>query len=190
MKRLPPAKRNHLIGVVLATIGLISLVYFLLINPQNEKNRVVAASIGHETAQLQQYKAAIKQMEATKSALAELTQQLNRAEEDVASGDLYAWTYDTIRRFKAGYHVDIPTIGQPATGECDLIGNFPYKQFRFSLSGTAYYHDLGKFVSDFENKFPHCRVLNLAADPLGSSPAAGERLSFRLDIIALVKPNS
>jgi Tfp pilus assembly protein PilO len=189
MKRLPPAKRNQLLVVIFATLALIGLVYFLLINPQNERNRALASSIGHETAQLQQIKTTIKQMEATTSALADLTQQLNHAEQDVASGDLYAWTYDTIRRFKATYHVDIPTIGQPASGECDLIGNFPYKQIRFSLTGLAYYHDLGKFVTDFENRFPHCRVLNLTADPAGNTPAAGERLNFRMDIVALVKPN-
>jgi hypothetical protein len=113
---------------------------------------------------------------------------LGRAEEDVASGDLYAWTVDTFRRFKAAYHVDIPTVGQPSQSDCDLIGDFPYKQIRFSLTGTAYYHDLGKFVADFENKFPHCRVLNLTADPSVGGPTSGEKLNFRMDIVALVKP--
>lgn len=190
MKRLPAAKRNQLIVVILATVGLIALVYFLLIHPQNEKNIDLGTNIAKETIQLQQIKTAIKQMEATATALADLTQQLNHAEEDVASGDLFAWTYDTIRRFKATYHVDIPSPGQPSLSECDLLGNFPYKQIRFSLTGTAYYHDLGKFVSDFENKFPHCRVLNLTADPVGNGANGGERLNFRVDIVALVKPNS
>ena len=190
MKRLPAAKRNQLIVVILATLGLIGLVYFLLINPQNEKNRGLATSIGTETVRLQQIKTTIKQMEATASALADLTQQLNHAEEDVASGDLYAWTYDVIRRFKASYHLEIANPGQPAQSECDLVGGFPYKQIRFSLTGTAYYHDLGKFVSDFENKFPHCRVLNLSIDPGGNSTTGGEHLNFRMDIVALVKPTN
>lgn len=190
MKRLPPAKRNQLIGVILATVGLISLVYFLLINPQNQKNRDLGNKIVSETSRLELYKTGIKQMEATAEALANLNQQLNHAEEDIASGDLYAWSYDNVRRFKAGYHVDIPAPGQPTTpAECDLLGGFPYKQIRFSLNGTAYYHDLGKFVSDFENKFPHCRVLNLTAEPAGGGVGGGERLSFRMDIVALVKPN-
>jgi hypothetical protein len=130
-------------------------------------------------------------MGATTSMLADLTQQLNHAEQDVASGDLYAWTVDTIRRFKTGYRVDIPTMAQPSgPADCDLIGGFPYKQVRFSLAGTAYYHDLGKFISDFENKFPHCRVLNISADPVDTGPGGGERLSFKMDIIALVKPTN
>ena len=190
MKRLPPAKRNQLIGVVLATASLICLVYFLLIQPQKEKNADLGRKIGEETHKLKNYKETIKQMDASTAALGELAQQLNHAEEDVAAGDLYAWTYDTIRRFKAAYHVDIPTPGQPIQSDCDLISNFPYKQIRFSLIGTAYYHDLGKFVADFENKFPHCRVLNLAADTTGAGPNGGEKLNFRMDIVALVKPTN
>lgn len=190
MKRLPPAKRNQLIGVILGTLALICAVYFLLIQPQNEKNARLGKSIVQTGDQLQEIKNTIKQKEATATALADLTQQLNRAEEDVASGDLYQWSYDTIRRFKANYHVDIPAPGQPAQSDCDLIANFPYKQIRFSLTGTAYYHDLGKFASDLENKFPHCRVLNLSADPVAGGVSGGERLNFRMDIVALVKPNS
>ena len=190
MKRLPPAKRNQLIGVIAATLGLICVVYFLLISPQNSKNREQAVKIGQEAQRLDQYEKAIKKMTDTKAALDDLNRQLSQAELDVASGDLYAWTVDTIRRFKTSYRVEIPTIGQPSQGDCDLIGDYPYKQIKFSLQGTAYYHDLGKFVSDFENKFTHCRVVNLSLDPVSENPAAGEKLNFRMDIVALVKPNN
>ncbi|MGA2248069.1 MAG: hypothetical protein ABSH48_24050 [Verrucomicrobiota bacterium] len=191
MKKLPPAKRNQLIGVVVATVGLICVVYFLLISPQNSKNRKLAQLINQESARSQQYKDIIRKKQETGDALAALTEQLQQAEQDVAYGDLYAWTYDTMRRFKAAYpKLDIPTPGQPTAGDCDLIAGFPYKQIRFSLTGTSFYHDLGKFVADFENKFPHCRVLNLTADPIGSGPGNGEKLNFRMEIVALVKSNS
>jgi hypothetical protein len=189
MKRLPPAKRNQLIGVVAGTIGLMVLVYFLLISPQNDRNRSQAANIGHENARLDQYVKAIQQKDATKNAMDDANAQLEHAEQDVASGDLYAWTVDTMRRFKTSYHVEIPTTGQPIQSDCDLFSDFPYKQIRFNVTGTAYYHDLGKFVSDFEDKFTHCRVVNLTLDP-SSDATAGEKLNFRMDIVALVKPNN
>jgi len=138
MKRLPPAKRNQLIGVILATAGLICLVYFLLIKPQQDANADLGRRIGEETRKFNNYKNTISQLKASTNALCELAQQLDQAEADVANGDLYAWTYDTIRRFKAGYRVEIPTPGQPSQGDCELISNFPYKQIRFSLNGTAY----------------------------------------------------
>lgn len=187
MKRLPPNKRNQLIGVVIATIGLICLVYFLLISPEKGRIHDLNKQLDKETHRLQDYKLAIKQMDTTTSEVTDATQRLNQAEDDLASGDLYAWTVETIRRFKIGYHrVDISTIGQPTEGDCELISGFPYKQIRFTLTGSAYYHDMGKFIADFENTFPHCQVLNLTADPSGT----GEKLNFRIDIVALVKPNS
>jgi hypothetical protein len=193
MKRLPPAKRNQLIGVIIATFGLICLVYFVLIGPQKEKNANLGVTIREENLRLDSYRSLISKLGATTNALAGLNDQLIQAEGDVASGDLYAWTVDTIRRYKAGYKVEIPTIGQPGSqSPCELIGNFPYNQIRFSLSGAAYYHDLGKFVADFENTFPHCRVVNLSAAPAGNGPGGSDRqkLNFTMDIVALVKPNN
>jgi len=189
MKRLPPAKRQQLIGVLVGTLGLICAVYFLLIHPQNVKNANLAINIKSETAKLQEYQGTIKKMEASSNDLVVVSEQLNHAEADVASGDLYAWSIDTIRRFKTPYHVEIPNVGQPSLSDCDLFGDFPYKQISFSLTGTAYYHDLGRFVADFENKFTHCRVVNLSLVPVGEV-TAGEKLNFKLDIVALVKPSN
>jgi hypothetical protein len=142
-------------------------------------------TINHETQNLQKYKTSIVRMAETTSNLNEMTLQLDQAEKDVASGDLFEWTVQTMRNFKSPYRVEIPTIGAPTASDCDLIGNFPYREIRFTLSGWAFYHDLGKFVSDFENKFPHCRVVGVSLDPSGN----GERLLFKMDIVALVKPN-
>jgi hypothetical protein len=105
----------------------------------------------------------------------------------MASGDLYSWTYGTIRLFKQQYKVEIPEIGHPEVGDADLFATFPYKQLRFSINGKAYFHDLGKFVADFENAFPHARVVNLAIEPANGE---GEKLSFRMDIVELIKSNA
>jgi hypothetical protein len=185
MKRLPLAKRNQLIGVVITTLGLICAVYFFLISPQGDSNRNLGMKINHETQNLQTYKSSITRMAETTSNLNELTLHLDQAEKDVAAGDLFEWTVQTMRNFKGTYRVEIPTIGPPSVSDCDLIAGFPYREIRFTLAGWAYYHDLGKFIADFENKFPHCRVLGLSLDPSGN----GERLNFRMDIVALVKPN-
>jgi len=191
MKKLPPAKRNQLIMVIAATIIILGLEFFLLISPQKEQNEKLGANIRTKQDSLQTIKNAIKQTEAISTSLVEITKQLNQAERDIASGDIYAWTYDLIRHFKANYHVDIPNIGQPSASEVDLLSGFPYRQVKISLTGSAYYHELGKFVSDFENSFPHIRLANLAVEPNNSTTGPeSERISFRVDVIALVKPNT
>lgn len=189
MKRLPPAKRNQLIMVIAATLVTVGVIYIFLISPQKEQNTKLGNRIREQQERLATIRKAIKETDAITTDLAEATLQLNRAEQDVASGDVNAWTYDILRRFKANYHVDIPSIAQPSIGEVDLLAGFPYRQAKLSLNGSAYYHDLGKFVSEFENNFPHMRMINLIVEPsnLGSS---SERLSFRMEVVALVKPNS
>jgi len=69
-----------------------------------------------------------------------------------------------------------------------LIPNFPYEQASITVAGRAHFHDFGRFVADFENQFPHIRVLNLDLD-LDTVSTQPEMLSFKMDIVTLVKPN-
>lgn len=189
MKRLSPTKRNQLIMVVLATIGLICGIYFMLIQPQYEKNKEVARDTVAARVELEKTKELISKREATSAALEVTLLQLSHAEEDIAVGDIYSWTYDTIRQFKAKYQLEIPSVGQPVIGPVDLIGITPYKQARVTLNGTGYYHDIGKFIADFENAFPHIRLVNLSMDPIAGTPGTTvEKLNFKMDIVTLVKP--
>ncbi|HUA69372.1 MAG TPA: hypothetical protein VMA13_12555 [Candidatus Saccharimonadales bacterium] len=182
-------KRNQLILVLLCTMAVLALMWLNLIRPRYVALSQIATEQGDASDKLASIQAAIKQADTTTAELAQKTKALADAESDMASGDLYAWTYNTMRLFKASYQVDIPDIGHPDVETMDLLPAFPFKQVKFTLTGTAYYHDLGKFVADFENKFPHMRVVNLQMQPADAS-GSGEKLSFRMDIIALVKPGS
>jgi hypothetical protein len=187
MNWLPREKRNAFIIVVLITATILALICFGLIHSQNAMLSAVADSRKSAGNKLLDMETTIKNADLTTKQLEDVTFALSRAEEDMASGDLYSWTYGTMRLFKQQYKVEIPDIGHPLVSDMDLLPSFPYKQLRFSINGKAYYHDLGKFVADFENTFPHARVVNLVIEPAGIET---EQLSFRMDIIALVKPNA
>ena len=189
MNRLAPAKRNQLIMVILATMALVALVFVFLINPEKQKNIQQSMEIKNKHKELDEMKETIKRSADKAAEYAAVSNQLTLAEADVAGLDVSAWTYDTIRRFKSSYHLDIPGVGQPVSGEVDLLPDLAYRQVKLSLSGTGYYHDLGKFVSEFENTFPHMRLVNLGLDP-GAAANAPERLAFHFEVIALVKPNN
>lgn len=177
--------------VVVATVALIGIVYFLLIHPQKVANENIANNTKTAQGKLQRMEDTIKQGEETSHALTDKSLQLSHAEEDLASGDVYIWASDLIRRFKTNYQVDIPNVSQPAPDKADLLfPDFPYEQVKFSINGTAYYQDLGKFVADFENAYPHIRMVNLTIEPASAAGSASEELSFRIDVIALVKPNT
>jgi len=180
-------KRNQLFMALAVTLLLIGGIAFGVIRPQYHK----LANVRKETADTQErlanYEQIIRQSDEATDELASVTAELSKEEQDMATGDIYAWTIDLVRHFKANYRVDVPEIGQPNVSEMDLLSNFPYKQLEFTLRGTGYYHDIGKFIADFENKHPHMRVINLNMEPVGGD---SEKLSFRMEIIALVNSPS
>ena len=182
-------KRTQFIFVIFCTLVVLGLIGFALIRPQYQTLSKIANTASDERAKLQKIKDTIKKAGDTTTQLSNIVSNLSHAEEDMASGDFYAWTYDTIRKFKASYRVDIPTVGQPSLGDVDVLPQFPYKQIKVTMSGTAYYHELGRFIADFEDAFPHIRVLNLTVEPVSTEPG-NEKLAFKMDIVALVRPNS
>ncbi len=183
-------KRTQFILVIFGTLVVLGLIGFALIRPQYQTLSKFAKTEGDGRIKLEKIKDTIKKAGDTTTQLSNVTSNLSQAEEDMAAGDIYAWTYDTIRKFKASYRVDIPTVGQPSLGDVDVLPQFPYKQIRLTINGTAYYHELGRFIADFENTFPHIRIVNLTIEPVSIGEPGNEKLAFRMDIVALVKPNS
>jgi Tfp pilus assembly protein PilO len=190
LSKLPKEKRNQLILVVIVTLGTLGLLGFGLIKYQYENlKRLAARKVTAET-KLAQMEDAVKNTIRIQSDLAEAKQTLSQLESDVApAGDLYSWLISTIRSFKTPYKVEIPQYSQiGATTDTTILPGFPYKQASMTVAGKAHYHDLGRFLADFENKFPHIRIQNLALDVDGN-PQEVEMLAFRMDIVTLVKAN-
>jgi hypothetical protein len=187
MKWLPKDRQNPFIVVVLTTAAVLVAIYFFLIGTQHALLSKIAVNRIAAGKKLQDMDNTIKNSDLIAKELAVFRADLVRAETDVASGDLYSWTYTTMRQFKSAYKVELPDIGAPRVGEVDLLPAFPYNQITFTISGKAYYHELGKFVADFENTFPHARLVNLNITPVVGDT---EMLTFNVDVIALVKPNA
>lgn len=188
MNKLPKEKRDRLILVGVCTLALLVLIGFSLIRRQYAAISAISVQIDDARNNLQSMEDTIKRADIISAQVADLTYTLSHAESDVVSGDPAAWIYDTIRNFKGKYKVDISVNGQLSMGAVDLLPKFPYKQLKVTVSGTAYYHDLGKFIADFENTFPHARIANLTLEPGTGTGDNGEKLAFRMDIIALANP--
>ena len=191
LRKLPKDKLNKLILVALATLIAVAGLYFALIRQQNEGLTKLADKKSTASKKLKVVQDTIRRADAIKAELDTAKHSLAEAERDVAAGDLYAWVITSLRQFKAPYKVEIPQISQlgPAV-DVTLLPNFPYKQATLTVAGTAHYHELGLFLADLENHFPHVRLLNLTLD--ANAPSMNvepETLSFKMDIITLVKTN-
>jgi Tfp pilus assembly protein PilO len=189
MNSLSKEKRNQLVLVVLLTGCVLAGLWFGLIRFQQMKLDQLAQSKASAQQKLDQVRQAIETADQVEVCLKESSQRLSKIESTMASGDLYSWTINTLRQFKLGYKVEIPQFSQiDGPKEMNMLAGFPYKQASMAISGTALYSDFGKFVADFENQFPYMRILNLSLEPVPSqSGPEKERLSFRMEIAALVK---
>ena len=185
--KLSKEKRNQLILAAVCALAAIAVMWMELISPRYVALARAVATQKNAEEKLGSIQTEIKHADTIVTEMKQVTQTLSDAESDVASGDLYSWTYNTLRQFKAQYPVVVPQIGHPEVSSVDLFPSFPFNQVKFVVTGSAYYHDLGKFIADFENAYPHIRVANLLIQA-GDASDTTEKLSFRMDIIALVKP--
>ena len=190
--QLPKEKLTRLIGVAVLTVIALGALGFGLIKWQYGTLRVIAGKTEVAEKRLEQVKDAIRRADQIEIEFNAKNKTLAEQEEAMASGDIYSWAVNALRRFKLSYRVEIPQIGQPTPpGDVNLLPKFPYKQVTLRVGGTAYYHDFGNFIADFENQFPQIRVANLSLESAPSvGPGEKEKLAFSLDIIALVKPSA
>jgi len=192
MKNLSKEKRNQLVLVIMGTAGVIAGLWLGLISAQEDSLRALAENKATAQNKLQQIKQTIEMAEAIDCQLDQAGKRLAKIEATMASGDLYSWAINTIRQFKLTYKAEIPQFSQiDGPKEVNMLPGFPYRQVNMTISGTALFYDFGKFVADFENQFPYLRVLNLTLEPASASVASErERLSFKMEVAALVKPTT
>ena len=194
IKQLSSAKKQHFALVIVGTVLVLSVIFFAVIRPAMTS---LAKMQADTTAAEKTYSDAAKLVRSAdieEEKLGRREAQLNAIEEGMVSGDQNLWIRLTYEKFRtqAPYKVEIPNFPPPTVGNMEMIPDFPYKTASYRVAGTAFYHDLGKFLSDFENFFPYIRILNLEITPedlLGTLNTGEDRekLKFSFEIRALVR---
>jgi hypothetical protein len=187
--KLTKEKRNQLVLVVAGTVAVLGAMGFGLIKLQYDRLNGLGVKQAAAEAKLVKMEEAVKRKEMVATVYGQASQALAAKEAGMASGDLYSWMYNALRKFQKNYKVEIPQLS-PITppAEVNLLPGFPYKQITMQVGGSAGYHDLGQFIVDFENQFPFIRVVNLTLDTAhGSGQGEKEKVAFKMDIVALVK---
>jgi Tfp pilus assembly protein PilO len=191
MNRLVQQKRKQLALVCLATLLVLAAAYHYMIRSQQQSLASISDSKQKAQQRLEMIKREIVAAERFEKQLEQGQEQLKKLENGMATGDLYSWSINTIRDFKLPYRIDIPQFSQiDGPRDMNLIPRFPYKQASLSVAGSGQFQDLGRFIADFENRFPYMRILNLAMEPETANSEGGEKLSFRMDVVTLVKPGA
>lgn len=191
MKKLSKQKVNQLVQVAVVTLVVLGALWFCLIKYQLGQIDDLKAKKEAATATYAKVLNTIKNRGQVDADLAGLSAQLDKEENDMAEGDLNSWLFSFLRKFKSNYPVDIPQYGSGAVGAVKLFPAFPYQEVAVTIAGTGFYHDIGRFLAEFENQYPYARLSNLELEPAGvQSPGDKEKLSFKVGISLLVRPNA
>jgi Tfp pilus assembly protein PilO len=202
MKHLPKEKRDKLILVAVGTLALLAGLYWGVVRVQRETLVALAARHKDEEGKVGNAQRLANSTVELKAKLEVVNEKLKAVESTMPSGDMYSWIILTINSFKdnGGYKVEIPQFSREVPGEVGILAKFPYRAAVFHVRGTAFFHDFGRFVSDFENTFPYMRIQNIDLEPAGNSAAASrdgtfnpedaEKLAFRFEIVTLINPNA
>lgn len=189
MNRLSKEKLQQIVAVIVIGLVLVGVIYWYGVRAQFraiESNRSEAVEMEGKVATANRL---LKEADQAKADLTQVQGDLDNIESGMAQGDLYFWIINTMRSFAAGQKVDISTFSREQSTPVGIYPEFPYNAVRYSIRGSGYYHDIGKFVADFENAFPYMRLENIDLAPADSSLAGDrEKLAFRADVVALLKP--
>jgi hypothetical protein len=194
MKNLSKEKRNRLILVGLGTLVIIAAIWQALVTTQKRSLEVMAQQIRDKKARVESAQRLVNSSTQIQKNLEVTGEKLKAIESEMASGDMYSWVILTVNKFREGYKVEIPQYSREVPCEVGMFSKFPYKGALFTLRGNAYFHDLGKFLADFENRFPYIRVQNLTLEPAATSSANNatdsEKLAFQMELVTLINPHA
>lgn len=188
MKKLSKEKQQQIIATAIGAVVVCGLIWYFVIVGQQKALAETHKKIQETEAQIADANNHIKRKQAVAGDLAVAQGKIDELEEGMASGDLYSWVYQTINKFKLGHKVDIRSITPEELVKVGTLPAFPYQAAKYSIMGSGYYHDIGKFIADFENKFPYFRVQNLELTQGGSEAGESEKLGFKMEIVVLVRP--
>src|SRR6516164_1894025 len=127
MKKLSTEKRNQLILVVMLTIMGVAGLWFGLINTQQKIIHESEDRKALVAGQLTQIEQAGKNADRIEAELEQATKELTRVEDEMVSGDPYAWMLRTVGLLKLQHKIEIPSIGAPDVKDVNLLSKFPYK---------------------------------------------------------------
>jgi hypothetical protein len=194
MKNLPKEKRDKLILLCIGTLVVMAGLYYGLITIQKKSLADTLKKQGEQGTKLSNAQRLTSLSGQIEKNLETVTARLKDIEATMPSGDIYSWSILTVNTFKEKYQVEIPQFSKEVQSEVGMFAKFPYRAATFSLRGTAFYHDFGRFLADFENTFPYMRIQNIELEPSAANnsanPADAEKLAFKMDVVTLVNvPN-
>jgi Tfp pilus assembly protein PilO len=193
MSKISKTKKQQMVLVLLGAAAVIAGLWYVVVQNQNARLESVQKKTDEMRDKVAKAENLLKKADQIAENLETSTKSLETIENGMASGDIYLWVINTINQFNSTRQLTFLDFQREIMGDVGALPKFPYKAATFPVKGTGYYHNIGKFIADFENDFPYVRVQNLELSPATKGNGAGEdpeKLSFKFEIVTLIKPTN
>jgi hypothetical protein len=210
MTKLSKDKRDKLLLVIIAAVGVVAVLYFLVITDQKAELNALASKIDALNAKKSSSEKTIKRQADVQANLELQRKNLNAKQAEMPRpGEDSRWFLRIIDDRRSQFGLDIGDIKGPDNADPGILPKFAFKGVSFYVELIGVYTDFGRFLADFENSYPYLRVQLVsietegrtrfpapgALQPLGTQVSTGttpsnpdaQKLRFTFRVISLVK---
>lgn len=168
MSKLSKEKRDKLILVCLLFIGALGVLYTFVLGAQRDKLSTYENQLASVRDKLSKAERLMKSGPIVESNLAENSKKLELMQKDMAPQGAYYWFLKLLEEFRTREGLDqnfLADLRQPEATDPGLLPKFPYRALTTGVRTSGKFHDIGRFIADFENAFPYMRVEQIRLQP-------------------------
>jgi Tfp pilus assembly protein PilO len=188
---LSKQKQVALLKLGVVTVLVLVALWFFLVHSAQTRLGEKANAANNLVKTIAAKKQVVERAGQTKAQIKESSQKLREIEDQMVAGDIYLWIEKTLRDFEIPDQIEFTKYDPPQIIEPEVPLKLPYKLASFTVSGSATYHDLGTFLANFENSYPHIRIRRLEMEPSAVGPGTkNEKLSFFFEMQVFLQPGN
>lgn len=207
MNKLSKDKRDKLLLICIMSIGIVAVLYYLVIVDQRDELDLLAGKIAQmQSKRDSSAKTAKRQLDFQENLDSQKKILIAKQAEMPRAGEGILWFNTLMEERRVQYNLDIQEIKQPEQPvDPGVLPKFDFRGVSFMVTMTGAYADFGRFLADFENRYPYMRIqlqnitpvarsipgpsATLGAGPADAGRASDEPIKLRFDfkVISLIK---
>lgn len=210
MTKLSKDKRDKLILIILFSIGISAVLYYLVIMVQQEMIGDFATRTANRQAKLDLAESIKKRRDRFQENLAEQRKILTAKQAEMPRPDQdHLWFINLMEERRRVYGLNVEEVRTPEPTSAGVLAEFPFSAVALNVTMSGRFTDFGRFLADFENSYPYMRVELTSIMPdlqarsamerptttaapvevpaLPPPPPGADRLRFNFRVIALLK---
>lgn len=205
MNKMSKDKRDKLILTILAIIGVLGVLYTFVIGAQNDALNSYMNGSNKGRDQLDKAQRLIRNAPIIEQNLATNRFKLQEMQVDMSPPGAEYYTFvKVLKEFET--KMDMTLVAAVATKadmvDPGLLPKFPYPATAISFTPSAHFHDIGRFIAEFENNYPYMRVAAIRLHPdtavrgarrmpvAGEAEQSNEKLGGEIRLVNFIKPNA